>query len=139
MTTSTPRLFTGYDTGNFFDEMFTPDGAAREHYRTLLDRLEGFTTDELQKRERRRDQLFHQQGITFTVYGEEAGVERTFPMDLVPRIIPADEWDVVEAGLGPARHGPQPVPGGSLRRRPCRDPRRHRAPLAHCVRRRLPT
>ena len=33
------------------------------------------------------------------MYGEEAGVERTFPMDLVPRIIPADEWDVVEAGL----------------------------------------
>ncbi len=46
-----------------------------------------------------RDAAFRQAGITFTVYGEGEGVERTFPMDLVPRIIPADEWAHLEAGL----------------------------------------
>ena len=42
---------------------------------------------------------FRSAGITFTVYGEDEGLERTFPMDLVPRIIPADEWAHVEQGL----------------------------------------
>ena len=46
-----------------------------------------------------RDAAFRQAGITFTVYGEGEGVERTFPMDLVPRIIPADEWAHLEEGL----------------------------------------
>jgi len=38
------------------------------------------------------------QGITFTVYGESS-TERIIPTDLLPRIIPAEEWAVVEAGL----------------------------------------
>src|SRR5207249_6272162 len=39
------------------------------------------------------------QGITFTVYGEKEGLERIFPFDFVPRIIPAREWERIEAGL----------------------------------------
>ena len=46
-----------------------------------------------------RDAAFRSAGITFTVYGEGEGIERTFPMDLVPRIIPADEWAHLEEGL----------------------------------------
>ncbi|MEX2550009.1 MAG: circularly permuted type 2 ATP-grasp protein [Nitriliruptoraceae bacterium] len=44
-------------------------------------------------------ELLRSAGITFTVYGDDAGVERTFPMDLLPRIIPAAEWAHVEAGV----------------------------------------
>ncbi|MFP4148113.1 MAG: circularly permuted type 2 ATP-grasp protein, partial [Nitriliruptoraceae bacterium] len=54
---------------------------------------------ELARRERVRDALFRTAGITFTVYGDEAGEERTFPMDLLPRLIPAQEWAQVEAGV----------------------------------------
>jgi uncharacterized circularly permuted ATP-grasp superfamily protein len=97
--TDPSSLFDGYDTGGFFDEVFEPDGTPRSHYRALVERMGRFTADVLQQRERQRDRLFHTQGITFTVYGEEEGVERTFPMDLVPRVIPADEWAHVEAGL----------------------------------------
>jgi uncharacterized circularly permuted ATP-grasp superfamily protein len=92
-------LFDGYDPGPFFDEAVEPDGAARAHYRTLLRHLDEMTPAMLAERERVRDAAFRTAGITFTVYGEGEGIERTFPMDLVPRIIPADEWAHLEQGL----------------------------------------
>jgi uncharacterized circularly permuted ATP-grasp superfamily protein len=99
----TRELFDGYDTEGFFDEAFEADARPRSHYAALVDRLAELTTDELTRRERLRDAAFRTQGITFTVYGEEGdeagGVERTFPMDLLPRIIPGDEWAEVERGL----------------------------------------
>ena len=42
---------------------------------------------------------FHRVGITFSVYGEESGNERLIPFDMVPRIVPAAEWRMLEAGL----------------------------------------
>ncbi len=65
----------------------------------LLARLSGFTPEDLVRQGRLRDAAFRSQGITFTVYDEGEGIERTFPMDLLPRIVPADEWDHIEAGL----------------------------------------
>jgi uncharacterized circularly permuted ATP-grasp superfamily protein len=94
-----PNLFAAYERGDFFDEVFTDDGRVRAHYRALVDRLRSLTPEELERRERVRDRLFHTQGITFTVYGDDAGVERTFPMDLLPRIIPADEGAHIERGV----------------------------------------
>ncbi len=93
------QLLNGYRTDGFFDEVVAEDGSVRPHYRELVDRLEGLTPAELARRERVRDALFRTAGITFTVYGDEAGEERTFPMDLLPRLIPAQEWAQVEAGV----------------------------------------
>jgi uncharacterized circularly permuted ATP-grasp superfamily protein len=93
------ELFEGYDTGGFFDEVFDTDGTVRAHYGPLLGRLGQLTAEDLARRERIRDRIFRTQGITFTVYGDDDGIERTFPMDLVPRIIPADEWAHIEAGV----------------------------------------
>ena len=98
-TAVTGRLFENYDTDGFFDEVFLDDGTPREHYAGLLDRLSHFTADDLARRERRRDAAFRSQGITFTVYEEDEGIERTVPMDLRPRVITAEEWAVIEAGL----------------------------------------
>lgn len=92
-------LFDGYDPESFFDEAITSGGEPRAHYEALVRRLDGFTSHQLAERERVRDAAFRQAGITFTVYGEGEGVERTFPMDLLPRIIPADEWAHLEEGL----------------------------------------
>ena len=94
-----PGLFDGYDPGPFFDEAVEPDGAARPHYENLLRHLDEMTSSALVEREAIRDAAFRSAGITFTVYGEGEGIERTFPMDLVPRIIPSDEWAHLEAGL----------------------------------------
>jgi len=93
------ELLDGYRTDGFFDEVVGDDGSVRGHYQALIERLRGFTPDELERRERIRDALFRSAGITFTVYGDDAGVERTFPMDLLPRIIPAAEWAHIEAGV----------------------------------------
>ena len=83
----------------FFDEFVDERGEVRPHYRQLALRLGALSPEELARRERLRDAAFRSAGITFTVYGEDAGLERTFPMDLVPRIIPADEWAHIEQGL----------------------------------------
>jgi uncharacterized circularly permuted ATP-grasp superfamily protein len=58
-----------------------------------------FSDYELERREVIRDGIFRSAGITFTVYGDDDGIERTFPMDLLPRLIPADEWEVIERGV----------------------------------------
>lgn len=95
-----PDLFAGYDVGDaFFDEAFAADGRARAHYASLIHRLRLISADELSSRERSRDAIFRRLGITFAVYGEEQGIERVWPMDLIPRIIPAAEWSTIERGL----------------------------------------
>ncbi|MDX1691106.1 MAG: circularly permuted type 2 ATP-grasp protein [Acidimicrobiia bacterium] len=82
-----------------FDEATTAAAAPRDHYRDLLARLDQVGGDELADRARLLDSIFRSLGITFAVYDDERGAERTWPMDLVPRIIPADEWRHLEAGL----------------------------------------
>ena len=93
------ELFDGYDTEHFFDEVFEGDGTVRAHYEALVKRLAELSPDDLRRRERLRDDAFRAAGITFTVYGEDEGIERTFPMDLLPRVIPSEEWEEIESGL----------------------------------------
>ncbi len=88
-----------YDPAPFFDEMFSSPGEPRPHYRVLRDHLQGMTAEMFAERRRVADAAFLYQGITFTVYGQEQGIERIFPFDLVPRIIPHDEWDHIERGV----------------------------------------
>jgi len=82
-----------------YDETFDRAAAARPHYRPLVATLESFTQAEIDRRERLQKISLVDQGITFTVYGEKDGIERIFPFDFVPRIIPAREWERIEAGL----------------------------------------
>ena len=82
-----------------YDEAFDRSAAPRSHYRPLVTTLESFTLTEIARRERLQKISLVDQGITFTVYGEKDGLERIFPFDFVPRIIPAHEWERIEAGL----------------------------------------
>ena len=82
-----------------YDEAFDRTAAPRQHYRALVSTLESFTLTEIGRRERLQKISLVDQGITFTVYGEKDGIERIFPFDFVPRIIPAREWERIEAGL----------------------------------------
>ena len=82
-----------------FDEAFDRTAVPRPHYRGLVSTLESFTLTEIGRRERLQKISLVDQGITFTVYGEKDGIERIFPFDFVPRIIPAREWERIEAGL----------------------------------------
>ncbi|MBC7785455.1 MAG: circularly permuted type 2 ATP-grasp protein [Burkholderiales bacterium] len=92
-------MFDKYQVGSVFDEMFVSPGSPRRHYSPVAQRLKEMDLDEFERRRRMADILFRNQGITFTVYGDKRGVEKIFPFDLVPRIIPADEWAVLEQGL----------------------------------------
>ena len=82
-----------------FDEAFEGSGHVRPHYQTVLSILQGFSAREIERRERLQKLSLLNQGITFTVYGEKEGIERIFPFDFVPRVIPAVEWRRLEAGL----------------------------------------
>lgn len=84
-----------------YDEMFV-DAAAqkpRSHYRLLFERVKALGEEEFQRRVGLADATLMNQGITFTVYGDASGTERTFPIDLIPRILPAAEWEHIERGL----------------------------------------
>lgn len=90
---------TDYQCSGFFDEMFETNGQIRPHYQVLGDRIKELSLDDLVEKQQRLDQSFLEQGITFTVYNNDAGTERIFPFDLIPRIIPKDEWRLLEQGL----------------------------------------
>jgi uncharacterized circularly permuted ATP-grasp superfamily protein len=83
-----------------FDEVFGPGGAPREHTAALVAELARLGGEQLAAAGQRRDAIFVQQGITFDATGEDGPVkDRPFPLDLVPRIIPAEEWRQLERGL----------------------------------------
>jgi uncharacterized circularly permuted ATP-grasp superfamily protein len=86
-----------------FDEMHASAAAVRPHYRGF-DRWLGQQPHELMAARREEAELiFRRVGITFAVYGAKdedgSGTERLIPFDLIPRIIPHDEWQTMEAGL----------------------------------------
>ena len=82
-----------------YDEMHMPDGGIREPYLTYERWLSAASSERITQKRKEAEIAFHRVGITFTVYGEEAGTERTIPFDIVPRIIPAGEWQVLQQGL----------------------------------------
>jgi uncharacterized circularly permuted ATP-grasp superfamily protein len=82
-----------------YDEMRTAEGEVRPHYQAFADWLDRTAADRIAQKRGEAERAFHRVGITFAVYGEESGIERLIPFDLVPRIIPADEWDTLESGL----------------------------------------
>ena len=92
-------LFSEYDAGDAFDEMFDADGQPRVHYHRLLEHLLELEPDDLRRSQHEADLSFFNQGITFTVYGRKEGTERIIPHDLLPRIITAAEWNTIERGL----------------------------------------
>jgi len=91
--------FSSYDTQGFYDEMFEPDGRPRPHARLLLETVESLSDGQLLRYKRAAERMLLEMGITFNVYGDTAGTERIFPFDLIPRIVPADEWEHIERGL----------------------------------------
>ncbi len=93
------RRFDPYFLDAAYDEMFTAKGGPRDHSAALAIRLTELSPEELTQRQRSCEHAFLHQGITFTVYGEAEATERIFPIDCLPRIIPATDWARIEKGL----------------------------------------
>jgi len=93
------ELFAGYRLAAAYDEMFEAPLRPRPHYRALFQRLCGLTGQEFSRRKAMTELSMLQDCVGFTVYRQEEGIERVWPMDPVPRIIPAHEWSHIEKGL----------------------------------------
>src|SRR5229473_6106490 len=91
--------FRNYQFDAAYDEMFEAPGLPRPHYQALFRTLLELPPEEMRKSQQAADLSFLHQGITFTVYGNDEGTERVFPNDLLPRIIPHQEWRKIESGL----------------------------------------
>src|ERR1700743_3583757 len=82
------------------DELLDHDGVAKPHVTELVAALQRGGPEALQDAGRRRDAIFMQQGITFEVAGTDGERrDRPFPLDLVPRVLPAEEWTTIKRGL----------------------------------------
>ena len=90
--------FAGYELAGGPDEMFE-SGSVRPAYRGLHAQLSGWDREEYERRQQRSDLALLNAGITFTVYADQQGTERIFPFSLIPRIVSAEEWATVDAGL----------------------------------------
>ena len=91
--------FKDYQTDGFYDEMFDEENRPRPGTEAVVDRFNDLPLEELNRRQQSAEKALLQMGITFSVYGDEQGTERIFPFDIVPRIIPQNDWAVIEAGL----------------------------------------
>jgi uncharacterized circularly permuted ATP-grasp superfamily protein len=92
-------LLHGYQPDGFFDEMVDGGAGPLPHYRKCCQIFESLSAAEFEAKRESVDLAFMRQGVTFNVYGDSRGAERIFPFDLVPRIIPAKEWEHIERGL----------------------------------------
>jgi uncharacterized circularly permuted ATP-grasp superfamily protein len=88
-----------YETDGFFDEFFSHDLRPRDHARLVVDAINSIPLEELQRKQHAAEKVLLHMGITFNVYGDSGGSERIFPFDVLPRIVPQDEWVAVERGL----------------------------------------
>jgi uncharacterized circularly permuted ATP-grasp superfamily protein len=96
---SSSHLFKTYHTSPaIWDEMFSQE-EIRRHYTSVQDYLESVSDEALNKKEELAKSLFMSQGVTFTVYSSGEGIEKIFPFDIIPRIITASEWSLIEQGI----------------------------------------
>ncbi|HEX3335293.1 MAG TPA: circularly permuted type 2 ATP-grasp protein [Jatrophihabitans sp.] len=88
-------LFDGYELGAAWDEMIARDGTARAPYRLLHESIQRSGAQELRAGVDALARAYLDQGVTFDVGGEE----RPFPLDIVPRVIDDESWQLIERGV----------------------------------------
>ncbi|MFT3705525.1 MAG: circularly permuted type 2 ATP-grasp protein [Agriterribacter sp.] len=81
-----------------WDEM-CDSGKIRSHYNKVVASFQKLGIPDLHNKDMIASELFMNQGITFTVYSDNKGIERIFPFDIIPRIITGNEWDIIEKGI----------------------------------------
>lgn len=95
MTPNLPHTpWTGYAPATAWDEAVDVDGKVREPYARVYAEIDRMSGDDLHARAEALASTYLAQGVTF----DHAGEERPFPLDIVPRVIGADEWDIISPG-----------------------------------------
>ena len=88
-----------YPSRRFYDELIAPDGEPRPAAAAVAESLSELGPKELQQRRIAADLAIKTMGITFTIYSEGQTIDRAWPYDIIPRIIPLSEWQVIDRGL----------------------------------------
>lgn len=88
-----------YDPAGFYDEIIAANGKARPASRSLVEFIGKQTMKHLVSRQQAADLAIQEMGVSFTVYSEGQNIDRSWPMDIIPRVIPLQEWQVLEKGL----------------------------------------
>ena len=82
-----------------YDEMWTPDGQAQPHWKTFIEALHAMGADELKHRYHEIRRLLRENGATYNMHGEQSEIHRPWELDIIPLILPHDEWEAIEKGL----------------------------------------
>jgi len=88
-----------YSATDFYDELIDRDGKPRPHAAKLVEYFNSMQAEELIARQHAVDRTIVDMGISFTVYSEGDNIDRAWPLDIIPRAMPGDEWDRIEDGL----------------------------------------
>ena len=96
-----PIQWKDYSSDGNYDELITAAGHSRVAARGAVRYISSLSDQDLRERRDAAELAMQVMGITFTVYseGEEGGIDRTWPFDIIPRIISAHEWKRIDAGL----------------------------------------
>ena len=92
-------LFAGYDAGAYFCEMLRGEGLSDPAIDRIVERLATMDLQELRRRAQDAERELYNLGITFTVYSDKEAIDRILPFDLMPRVLSAAEWNVIERGV----------------------------------------
>lgn len=92
-------LFDHYPLQDHFDEMFDSHGTCRSFYKDLREKLNHVSVKKLNQLQQTTYKAQISIGMTFNVYHDKKGVEKILHLDLIPRIISAEEWAMLETGL----------------------------------------
>lgn len=81
------------------DEMVEADGSLRPHWRMFVSMLDDLGRDEITRRWEQARRIIRENGITHNVYGDPNGLDRPWNLDLIPLLMPADQWQTIGRGL----------------------------------------
>jgi uncharacterized circularly permuted ATP-grasp superfamily protein len=93
------RSWKSYKADAFFDELITPAGRPRMAARRAVNLLQQLSGEEMSARREAAELAIREMGISFTIYSEGENIDRAWPFDIIPRVIPAGDWDKVSRGL----------------------------------------
>lgn len=91
--------FNQYNIDGFFDEVFASPGVPHDCAGSLVEAICALPEGELLLHQTTSERAMLSMGITFNVYSDGRGEDRTIPFDVIPRTVDGRTWDRVEAGL----------------------------------------
>jgi uncharacterized circularly permuted ATP-grasp superfamily protein/uncharacterized alpha-E superfamily protein len=92
-------IYRTYEVNERYDEMFVAKGQVRPHWQAILSTLRNASPASMQHRVRKVERDVRENGVTYNVYADPQGLDRPWDIDVVPMILPADEWATIEAGV----------------------------------------